>query len=433
MAIAAMIGQPMLPALLSSLAERWRSDALLANTDFRRYWASMVLTSFGAQIGTLALPLCAVLLLHATPAQMGILTACQAIPFAFFALPAGVLLDRSRKLPILLASKAAQGISLASIPVAWWFDLLGMPWLYAVAAVQGTCNVIGGGAEQIYLTLLVGRDRMVEAQSRFATTDSISRLLAPGLAGILIQWLTAPVAIIVNSATFFISMWNIARVTMCEAQPPRSDRHPLHDVRAGFSFIWKQPLLRALAWVAGAWHILFYGYSALLVLFATRELGMSAGTLGMAQMLGGVGVFVSSLLLRPLNRRYGAGITIMIGTASMALGFVLMPLIPRALFGDARFSAAAYAALIFFFDLGAMLFFVPYQALRQKVTPDEMLGRMISTMRFLTVAVAPLGALAAGYAGDHLGVRPALYCIAAGGVLLAIGAVSSHPIRSVRP
>ncbi|WP_338770545.1 MFS transporter [Massilia sp. METH4] len=419
--------------LLSPIAERWRTDALLSNSDFRHYWASLVLTSFGSQIGTLALPLCAVLLLHATPAQMGVLTACQAIPFAVFALPAGVLLDRSRKLPILLASKAAQGISLASIPVAWWLDLLGMPWLYTVAAIQGTCNVIGGGAEQIYLTLLVGRERMVEAQSRFASTDSISRLLAPGLAGILIQWLTAPVAILVNAATFFISLWNIGRVKMREAIPPRSDRHPLHDVRAGFAFIWRQPLLRALAWVAGAWHLLFYGYNALLVLFATRELGMNAGMLGTAQMLGGAGVFASSLLLRPLNHRYGAGNTIVIGTASMALGFVLMPLIPRDLFGDARFSAATYALLMFFFDLGAMLFFIPYQALRQKVTPDEMLGRMISTMRFLTVAVAPLGALAAGYAGDRLGVRPALYCIAAGGVLLAMGAVTSRPIRSVRP
>jgi MFS family permease len=419
--------------LFSAIADRWRSDTLLADPDFRRYWASMVLTSFGSQNGTLALPLCAVLLLHATPAQMGMLTACQAIPFALLALPAGVLLDRSRKLPILLGSKMAQGISLASIPLAWWLDLLGMPWMYAVAAVQGACNVIGGGAEQIYLTLLVGRDRMVEAQSRFATTDSISRLLAPGLAGILIQWLTAPLAIIANAATFFISMWNIARVKMREAAPPRSDRHPLHDVRAGFAFIWHHPLLRALAWVAGAWHVLFYGYSALLVLFATRELGMSAGTLGTAQMLGGVGVFVSSLLLRPLNRRYGAGITIVIGTASMALGFILMPLIPRNLFGNPNFSAAAYALLVFFFDLGAMLFFIPYQALRQKVSPDEMLGRVISTMRFLTVAVAPLGAMAAGYAGDHLGVRQALYCIAVGGVLLATGAAGSRAIRSVRP
>jgi MFS family permease len=423
----------MLPSLLSSIAERWRSDALLASADFRRYWAGLVLTSFGTQVGALALPLCAVLMLHAAPAQMGILTACQALPFALFALPAGVLLDRSRKLPILLGSKAAQGISLLSVPVAWWFDLLGMPWLYTVAAIQGTCSVIGGGAEQIFLTLLVGRERMVEAQSRFAATDSMSRLLAPGLAGILIQWLTAPVALLVNAATFFISVWNISRLRMREAPLPRSERHPLDDVRAGFLFIWHHPLLRALALGAAAWHLLFYGYSAMLVLFATRELGMSAGTLGTAQMLGGIGVLAGSQLLRPLTRRFGAGVTIQVGTAATALGFVLMPLVPADLFGSARYSAAAYAILVFFFDCGVTLYFVQYQALRQKVTPDAMLGRMISTMRFLTVAMAPLGALGAGYVADHAGVRTALSCIAVGGVLLTAMMLCSRPIRSVRP
>ncbi|TWI60870.1 putative MFS family arabinose efflux permease [Pseudoduganella lurida] len=420
-------------SFITSIAERWRSDPLLASPDFRRYWTSMVLTSFGSQIGALALPLCAVLMLHATAAQMGILTAAAAIPYAFFALPAGVWLDRSRKLPILLGSKIAQGLSLASIPVAWWLDLLGMPWLYTVAAIQGTCSVIGGGAEQIFLTLLVGRERMVEAQSRFATTDSISRLLAPGLAGLLIQWLTAPVAIVVNAATFFISVWNMCRVKLQEAVPAPSDKHPLHDIREGFVFIWHQPLLRALAWTAGVWHLLFYGYSALTVLFATRELGMTAGMIGTAQMLGGIGVFVSSQLMRPLNRRYGPGVTILIGTAGTALGFVLMPTIPRDLFGSANATAAVYALLVFFFDCGVMLFFVPYLALRQKVTPDAMLGRMISTMRFLTVAVAPLGALLAGYVGDRFGVRTALYCIAAGGILLTAAMMASRPIRSVRP
>ncbi|MTV55343.1 MFS transporter [Massilia buxea] len=428
-----MIGRPMFTTLRRQITERWRGDPLLASPDFRRYWASLVLTSFGGQIGALALPLCAVLLLHATPAQMGILTACQAIPFAFFALPAGVWLDRNRKQPILLATKLLHGLTLASIAVAWWCGLLSMPWLYGVAATLGVCSVIGGGAEQIFLTLMVGRERMVEAQSRFATTDSVSRLLAPGLAGVLIQWLTAPVAILVDAFAFLVSAWNLVRVKVREAAPVPTGRHPLHDIQAGFAFIWGQPLLRALAWGAGIWHLLFYGYSALTVLFATRELGMSAGMLGMAQMLGGIGVFVSSQVIKPLNARYGAGVTMLIGAAGTAVGFVLMPTIPRELFGSAHATTAAYAALVFFFDCGVMLFFIPYQALRQRVTPDEMLGRMISTMRFLTIAVAPLGALAAGAVADSFGVRTALACIAAGSVLLTAGLFASRAIRSVRP
>ncbi|AKU22642.1 MFS transporter [Massilia sp. MB5] len=417
----------------SYLAEQLSKDALLRSADFRRYWVSSILNGFGGQISALALPLCSVLLLHASPAQMGMMTAAQAIPFALFALPAGVWLDRRAKLPILLASKIVQALTLASVPLGWWLGMLSMPWMYAVAFIMGMCSVVGGGAEQIFLTFMVGRDGLIDAQSKFAATDSASRLIAPGLAGVLIQWLSAPFAILVNAFTFLMSVQLMRKVSVRDPVPPPSDKHPLRDIRDGLAYIWGQPLLRALAWSAGAWHLLFYGYSALVLLFATRELGMSPGVLGTAQMLGGIGVFVSSLLLKPLNKRHGQGTTILLGVGATALGFVLMPTIPAALFGSATASAVAYAALVFFFDCGVMLYFVPYMALRQKVTPDEFLGRMISTMRFLTVATAPLGALAAGYVADHFSIRTGLACVAAGGVALTVAMLLSRPIRSVRP
>lgn len=406
---------------------------MLGNADFRRYWFSSVLNGFGGQISALALPLCAILLLHATPSQMGTLVAAQAVPFALFALPAGVWLDRNSKLPILLLSETIQAIALASIPAAYWMGALSVHWMYATAFVLGTCSVVGGGAEQIFLTYLIGRDGLIDAQSKFAATDSASRLLAPGLAGVLIQWLTAPMAVLLNALGFVVSVCNLRRISVRDPRPTPSDKHPLRDIRDGFAFIWGHPLLRALAWGAGFWHWLFYGYSALLILFATRELGMTPGMLGTAQMLGGIGVFVSSVVLKPLNRRYGPGRTILVGTAATALGFVLMPTIPAALFGSPTASAIAYAALVFFFDCGVMLFFMPYMALRQKVTPDEFLGRMISTMRFLTVAMAPLGALTAGYIAEHFSIRTGMACVAAGGMTLTIAMLLSKPIRSVGP
>lgn len=392
-----------------------------------------MLNGFGGYISALALPLCAAMLLHATPAQMGTLVAAQAIPFALFALPAGVLLDRSRKRPILMLSETVQGLTLASIPVAYWLGLLSIQWMYCTAFILGSCSVIGGGAEQIFLTYLVGRERLIDAQSKFATTDSISRLVAPGLAGLLIQWLTAPFAVMFNAAGFAVSLFNLRRITVRDAQPTPSDKHPLRDVRDGLAFIWSQPLLRSLAWGAGIWHVIFYGHSALSVLFATRELGMSPGMLGMAQMVGAVGVFAASVLLKPLNRRLGPGKTMLVGVGSTALGYTLMPLIPANLFGSPHFSAAACAALSFFLDCGVMLFFMPYMALRQKVTPDEFLGRMISTMRFLTVAIAPLGAMAAGQIAQHLGIRTAMACVAAGGVALTIAMAMSRAIREIAP
>ena len=373
------------------------------------------------------------ILLRATPAQMGTLVAAQAIPFGLFALPAGVLLDRRRKLPIMLASESIQGITLASIAVAYWFGVLSIHWMYCTAFILGTCSVIGGGADQIFLTFLIGREALIEAQSKMAATDSASRLVAPGVAGLLIQWLTAPFAVLVNALGFGISVFNLSRVSVRDPRPAPSDKHPLRDIRDGLAFIWSQPLLRALAWGAGCWHLLFYGYTALGILFATRELGMTPGTLGAAQMLGGIGVFAASQLLKPLNRRFGAGVTILIGTASTTLGFVVMPMIPPALFGSHFASAVAYAGLAFFFDCGVMLFFMPYLALRQKVTPDEFLGRMISTMRFLTVATAPLGALAAGYIAEHYSIRTGLACVAAGGIVLTTAMIMAKPLRSVRP
>ncbi|MBJ7312816.1 MFS transporter [Rugamonas sp. CCM 8940] len=406
---------------------------MLRNVDFRRYWFSSILNGFGGQISALALPLCSAILLRASPSQMGTLMACQAIPFALFALPAGVLLDRRRKLPILLGSEVVQALTLASIPAAYWLGLLSMHWMYAVAFVLGSCTVVGGGAEQIFLTFLIGRDGLIDAQSKFAASDSASRLISPGVAGILIQWLTAPYAILVNAAGFVISVLNLRRISVRDPQPAPSDKHPLRDIRDGFIFIWGHPLLRTLAWAAGVWHLLFYGYAALAILFATRELGMSPGVLGAAQMVGGVGVFISSMVIKPLNRRFGPGVTLLIGTAATTLGFVLMPAIPTALFGSTMATTVAFASLSLFFDCGVMLFFMPYMAMRQKVTPDEFLGRMISTMRFLTVATAPLGALAAGYIAEHLSIRTGMACVGAGGILLTAAMALSKPIRAVRP
>ena len=364
------------------------------------------------------MPLCAVLLLKATPAQMGMLGAAAAMPFALFALPAGVILDRNRKLPILLASKSLQALALFSIPLAYWSGALSVPWMYAVAFISGACNVIGGGAEQVFLTNLIGRERLMDAQSKFAATDSGARLLAPGLAGVLIQWLTAPYAVLLNALGFVASILLLRNLKAADPKPAPSDKHPLRDIRDGLRFIWDQPLLRTLAWSAGAWHILFYGYAALHVIFATRELGMTPGMLGVAHMIGGLGVLASSMMLKPLTKRYGPGGTLLIGMGLTAFAFILTPLIPANLFGSQIASAAACATLSFFLDCGVMLFFMPYSAMRQKVTPDAYLGRMVSTMRFLTIAVAPLGALSAGYLGEHFSVRAALACVAVGGILL---------------
>lgn len=408
----------------------FRKDVLVADPAFRLYWLSTILAGSGVYIGALALPLCSVVLLHASPAQMGLVSAFQAVPFAVLALPAGVWLDRSRKKPILIACRVAQALSLACIPTAWALGILSMPWMYLVALVHGCCSVLGGGAEQILLTRIVGRAQLVDAQSRLTVTDSVARLVAPGLGGLLVQWLSAPFAVIVNALGFAVSGWMLRRVPIDEPLPPPSDKHPLREMQEGLLFIWRQPLLRTLAWSAALWHLLFYGYAALSTLYMLRELRLDAGTLGAVQVLGGMGVLASGFLLKPVTRRFGQGTAALLGMVVTTGGFVAMPMLGPEMLGNQGVTVAACALLTFFFDCGVMMYFMPYIALRQQVTPDEFLGRMTSSMRFLTVASAPLGALLAGYAGEHLGIRAALAWIGAGGVALAVAAACSKTLRA---
>ncbi len=408
-----------------------RGDGLLAKPDFRRLWLSSALTHFGAQITLLALPICAVLLMHATPAQMGTLAALESLPFLLFGLPSGVLLDRCRRLPIMMCSDAMVATALASVPLAWWFDALSIHWLYAVGFVLGTGYTVGGSAEQVFLTFVVGREGLVDAQAKFASTESAARLVGPGMAGGLVQVLGAPFAILCTVGGFAVSLWNLRRIRAREPQPPRSTTHPLHEIREGLAFVWNHRLLRTLAWTSAFWHLLFYGYMALHVLFATRVLGMTPGVMGTAQMLGGVGILAGSLLVKPLSKRYGTGRAILAGLCVSALGFALMPAIPVQLLGSAHASAIAYGLVVFLLDCGATLFFVPYIALRQRVTPDAVLGRMVATMRSLTVAMAPLGALLAGALAERFGVRTGLLCVAMGALVLAFGAVAGTRLREV--
>ncbi|WP_230411378.1 MFS transporter [Collimonas humicola] len=408
------------------------ADPMLRHHDFRRFWLTTTIASFGEQISSLAIPLTAVLLLHATPAQMGTLIALQTLPFALFSLPAGVWLDRRSKYPVLLWSEFLFGCVLVMIPISYWLGLLSMHVLYTVGFLMGVGFVVGGSAAQVFLAQLVGREHLLDAQSKFAATDSMARLIGPGIAGMLVQLLTAPVAVLVNALSFLSSWWNLRYLRKRDPYPAPSNRHPFREMVDGIKMVRNHEVLWALAWGTALWQILFNGYLALQILFATRQLGMSPGVLGAAQTLGGFGVLVSSMLLKPLSRRFGSGRTILIGLGGTAAAWLLLAAIPPTIFGSSLLSALAYGVVVFVFDCSAMLYFMPYLALRLKLTPDAFHGRMVSTMRFMTVAAAPLGALSAGWIAEHLGVRSGLIAIAAGGSLLTFGLIKASPLRDIR-
>jgi len=191
---------------------RRRFRGLWLSPDFRKLWGSLTITAFGAQVTNLALPLTAALLLHATPMQMGVLVALETLPFALVSLHAGVLLDRVRKLPIVILADLTRGAALLAIPIAAWMGALSIDVLFVVGFFCGLQNVVGGAAYQVLLAQLAGRKRLVEANAKISLGETSSALIGPGLAGGLIQLLTAPFAIVLDAFGFFISALMLRRV-----------------------------------------------------------------------------------------------------------------------------------------------------------------------------------------------------------------------------
>ena len=395
-------------------------------------WGATVIVTFAHEIAGLAIPLTAALLLQASPAQMGMMVALGVVPFALFSLPVGVWLDRRSKFPIVLRAELLMLVALATVPLAYWLGFLSMPWMYLVVFLMGICNVIGGSANQVFLTFLVGRDHLIDAHSKFAATDSAAKLLGPGIGGMLVQAMTAPFALLVDALVFLGGWLTLKRVQRRDPTPPPTDAHPVRDMLDGVVMIRQHPLLWPLAWSFACFQILFNGYAALSILFATRELGMSAGMVGSMQMFGGLGVLLSSALVKPCTRRFGSGVTILMGMGGTALVWLVMPLLPATVFGSALAAALCYGLAVFVFDCSVMLLIMPYIALRQRVTPDAFLGRMTATMRFMTVAAAPLGALSTGWIAEHYGIRSGLMTVGVGAALLTLVLIFKSPLRTTR-
>ena len=209
-------------AILNRLnPSRWLTG-LWRNPDFVKLWGSLTLVHFGGQITFLALPLTAALVLHATPFEVGVLTALEALPYPLFGLFAGVLVDRTRKLPMIIACDVGRGLALLAIPICMWFGVLTMAVLYVVGFLVGMLTVIGWPAYQVFMTERVGRENLVEANAKIGISDSAAQLIGPGVAGALIQWLTAPIAIMVDAISFFFSAWMLRGIPPKETDVPKA-------------------------------------------------------------------------------------------------------------------------------------------------------------------------------------------------------------------
>jgi len=315
---------------------------------------------------------------------------------------------------------------LLAIPIAAYFDVLSMNILFAVGFVCGVQNVVGGAAYQVLLAQLAGRQRLVEVNAKIILGETSAALIGPGLAGGLIQLLTAPFAILLDALAFFASALMLRRV-----RAPHDVVHPgpsgtvAAEIREGLKLVWNNRTLQALAWLAGLWQILHHMQIAVLILFATRDLGLSPGAIGLAYMFGGVGCVFAAASAERLSARFGIGPVIVHGLILTALGWQAFGLVS----GSVWVATLALGCAMLVFDFGAIIYAINYLSLRQAITPDRLLGRMTATMRFLTVAAAPLGSLAGGALATAVGLRTTLLTVGVLGLALTIGAVVWSPVR----
>src|ERR1700690_192269 len=300
------------------LPMRWLQRFALGPTDllrdatYRRLWTSILISSFGGQVTLLALPLSAAVLLHASPTQMGLLTAMEIMPFVLFSVPTGVWLDRRRKLPVYVIGELTIAVAVASVPLAWWRGWLTMAWLYVAAFAIGAVNTTAGSAAQIVLTQIVPRERLVEAHAKNALATSPSEVSGPGVAGALIRLAGAPVALLATAA-FLLTSATILRAVPVRETPSASNAPFWPALREGLNFVRSHALLVTMASCVGIWQFCNQSAMVVQILFATRQLGLSERAVGLSYVALGAGTVTASMIGHRISRRIGPGPTLVLG------------------------------------------------------------------------------------------------------------------------
>jgi MFS family permease len=387
--------------------------------EFLKLWAGQTISVFGDQVTILALPLTAVLTLDASAFQMGVLTALGWLPHLLFSLHAGMWLDRhGRRRQTMIAADYGRAAVLATVPLAWAFGLLSMPQLYLVAFAVGAISVMFDLSWSVIFVALVPRRDFVEANSKLFQSRALSYVAGPTIAGFLVQVLTAPIAVLGDALSFLGSAAFLTRITTREAEPEPHDPtlSTWQRLSAGLRFIFGNAVLRAQLMSVSTINFFNLMFGALFVLYATRELDVQPGLLGVLLGAGAIGGILGALVAPRMSRRLGVGRTLMIGTVLFPLPLVLVPAAggPRALVLAFLFAAE------FLSGFGVMVLDVNGNSLQAALTPDRLRSRVVGAHRTINYGVRPIGALLAGVLAAWIGVRTTLWISAIGATLAVL-------------
>ena len=411
------------------MLKRLRLAGLWSHSDFLKFWAGQSVSLFGSQISILALPLTAVLVLKATAFQMGVLTALGAVPTLLFGLIAGVWVDRLRKRSILIVTDTGRFILLSLIPLAFLLGILRMGLLYLLAFLVGTLTIFFNVAYRSYLPALIERERLVEGNSKLELSQSVGEIVGPGLAGTLVQLLSAPIAVLVDALSFLVSALSLAWIRAPEptSRSEKPSQSVVGAVAEGLRFVFGEPLLRTLT-SSFATLILFNSVlEAVFILYLTREVGITPLLLGIIFAISSTGFVLGALLAAWLTRRVGIGVTLLITPMIIGGSDLLIPL--AGLIPHLAFALVGLAQ--FLFGLARPVLSINQVSLRQAITPERLQGRMNATVTFVVFSLPTLGALLGGLLGQYLGLPQTLVIAGVGEILACVWIVFS-PVRTLR-
>lgn len=405
-----------------------RRSVLLRNRDFMKLWAGETVSVFGSRVGDVAITFAAVIALGATPFQMGLLASARTLPELAFSLFAGVWVDRLHRRPILIAADVGRFILLATIPIAAVFGHLRLLHLCTAVIGAGVLDIAFNVAYRAYLPSLVGRGDLVDANSKLSASYAVAEVGGFGLAGWLVQWLTAPFAILIDAISFLVSAFAIAIIRTPEIPPPPKHRRAgtLREIAEGARFIAGDSRLFVIAASTPLAAFTYSLWGTMFMLFVVNDLGFKPGALGMIFAIGGVSSLASALVARRATEAIGAGRAIVFAFAVQGAALMLVPLA----------HGAALAAVVLLVgqqligDFAGTIFEITMPSLRQALAPHHIIGRVTATISFIARAATLLGALAAGWMGGVVGLRSTMF-VGAAGLIVTAAILGFSPIWSI--
>jgi Na+/melibiose symporter-like transporter len=407
-------------------SESGPARSLWQNSDFLKLWAGQTVSTIGSGVTASALPLIAVLVLGAQASDMGWLLALESAPVLVMGLLAGVWVDRLPRRPLLVGADLGRAGLLACIPLLAFVGGLRLEHLYVVAATTGALTVLFDVAYRSFIPDLVGRQHVLEANSRLASVEAVAEITTPGLTGALVQVIAPATAILLDAASFVASALCVASIR--HTDPPRSTSKKredvLQEIAIGLQAVRNNKLLSRLA-IWGALRNFFGMFiGALYVLYALRELGLTPLLVGLSVGVGGVSNLVGTMAVQPITRRFGIGQTM---TSAVLVGCITPVVIALAPVGAVPGFVVLAAAQVL--DWIHPLYDVNALTIRQRATPPHLLGRVNATLHVVERGVIPFGAVAGGMLGDAIGVRPTLVVAALGITLGAVWLARSGVLR----